>query len=31
LEYITNLLVLVVADVAAYCIRKWLDQHGRGQ
>ncbi len=31
LEYIANVLVLIVADVAAYCIRKWLEQHRKGQ
>jgi len=29
--YLINLFVLVTADVVAYCIRKWLDQHNKEQ
>ncbi len=31
MEYIMNLLVSVVANVAAYYVRKWLDRHRKGQ
>ena len=30
-EYLCNFLVAVGASVVAYCIRKWLDGHGKGK